>query len=118
MVTQIQRGDVFFVELPNERGSVLGGYRPVVVVSHDLANRFSAYVSVAPITEQLSQQTLPTQVKFDAELGFDVDSIVQIGQIQTVDKQFFKEKVTTLSHERMKLIDDALLKHFGINTIE
>lgn len=50
MTQDFYRGDIFFIAHSPVSGSEQGGHRPGVIVSNDLANRYSPNVEVVFLT--------------------------------------------------------------------
>lgn len=108
MAIPIKRGDVFFADLSPVVGSEQGGMRPVLVVQNNVGNRYSPTTVIVAITGRIEKPKMPTHVGITKEDGFSKDSVILTEQIRTIDKQRLKEKVTTLSAEKMSAVDKAL----------
>lgn len=112
---QVRRGDVFYADLNPVVGSEQGGARPVLVIQNDVGNRFSPTIIVAAITSQIGKAKLPTHVEVSGEeTMLEMDSVVLLEQVRTIDKQRLKDKVTHLSDEIMKRVDTALSISVGL----
>ncbi|MEB9879435.1 type II toxin-antitoxin system PemK/MazF family toxin [Bacillus cereus] len=111
----VKRGDVYFADLSPVVGSEQGGVRPVLVITNDIANRFSPSINIAAITSQIQKAKLPTHVEINSKhYGFEKDSVILLEQTRTIDKTRLKEKVTHLDKEVMNQVDKALLVQLGI----
>ncbi|UQS82854.1 type II toxin-antitoxin system PemK/MazF family toxin [Bombilactobacillus folatiphilus] len=104
----IKRGDVFFADLSPVVGSEQGGMRPVLVVQNNVGNKYSPTIIIVAITGRIDKPKMPTHVGITRKDGFSKDSVILTEQIRTIDKQRLKEKVTTLSAQKMLLVDKAL----------
>lgn len=114
----IRRGDVFYADLSPVIGSEQGGVRPVLVLQNDIGNKYSPTVIVSAITSQIEKAKLPIHVELDGEShGLERDSVILLEQIRTIDKRRLRERVTHLSGEIMKLVDDALLISLGLREL-
>lgn len=110
-----KRGDIFLANLGNSIGSEKGGYRPVLIVQNDTANRFSNHVTILPITALKMTKTLPTHVILKAEkFALNKDSIIQAEQIRTIDKSRLIERIDSLGSNTMEKVDKAILIQNGI----
>lgn len=59
---EIRKGDIFMAELGEDPdGSVQAGYRPVIVCSNNMANRYSPVITVVSLTSR-KKKNLPTHV--------------------------------------------------------
>ena len=110
----VHRGDIFYADLSPVVGSEQGGVRPVLVIQNDIGNKYSPTVIVTAITSQLGKAKLPTHIELSAtEYNLPKNSVALLEQIRTLDKRRLKEKVTTLSAEKMKEVNRALLISLG-----
>ena len=110
------RGDVFFVNLKTDTGSVQKDRRPVVIISNDTGNRFSNTCVCAMVTTK-NKNSLPTHVdvliKAFRNYG-NTNSVVELEQIRTVDKSLLTEKLGKLNEDEIKKVDEAILISMGI----
>ena len=107
MEHNIKRGDIFFVDFGITVGSVQGRLRPVVVIQNDTGNKHSPTLIVATITSKANKKRqMPTHIVFNME-GLTRESIVQLEQITTIDKQQLINYVGTMPEAVMKKIDNA-----------
>lgn len=110
----IKRGEVYYADLSPVVGSEQGGFRPVLILQNDIGNKYSPTVIVTAITSQLGKAKLPTHIDLSAEeYNLPKNSVALLEQIRTLDKRRLKEKVTTLSAEKMKEVNRALLISLG-----
>lgn len=63
MTQDFYRGDIFFIAHSPVSGSEQGGHRPGVIVSNDLANRYSPNVEVVFLTSQEKKPMLVPKCK-------------------------------------------------------
>lgn len=111
----LKRGDVFFADLSPVVGSEQGGVRPVLIITNDIANRFSSSINVAAITGQFNKAKLPTHVEINSKkYGFDRDSVILLEHTRTIDKSRLIEKITHLDGEIMDKVDEALSIQLGL----
>jgi mRNA interferase MazF len=90
-VDAIRRGEIWWVDLPEPRGSEPGFRRPVVVLQDDYftASRLPTLIVVA-ITRNLALAELPGNVLLSRrETGLRHDSVANVSSLITVDKAFF-----------------------------
>jgi mRNA interferase MazF len=112
----IHRGDIYFADLGDGRGSIQGGVRPVLIIQNDIGNRFSPTVIIAPITAQIQKAKLPTHVVLSAiKYGLERDSVVLFEQIQTINKSELGDKIAHISSRDMKeIIQSAMQISIGL----
>jgi len=99
----INQGDVYWVRLREPSGSEPGYRHPHVVIQNNLFNRSRiSTVVVASLISNLKRAKAPGNVLLGkGEANLPKTSVVNISQIFTVNKEDLKEKIGTLSPERM-----------------
>ena len=114
MHDQIRRGEIYYADLSPVVGSEQGGVRPVLIIQNDVGNKYSPTVIVSAITSQLGKAKLPTHIELPAEkYNLPKNSVALLEQIRTLDKRRLQEKVTTLSPDKMREVNKALLISLG-----
>lgn len=114
MDEQIRRGEIYYADLSPVVGSEQGGIRPVLIIQNDVGNKYSPTVIVSAITSQLGKAKLPTHIELSAEkYHLPKDSVALLEQIRTLDKRRLREKVTTLSSDKMREVNKAILISLG-----
>lgn len=106
----MKRGEIWYVDLGEPKGSEPGFRRPVVVVQDDLLtdSRLST-VMIAPVTSNLQRALAAGNVKLDSSTGLKQTSVVLVCQVMTVDKALFEEAcVGTLSKRQLQELDSGL----------
>lgn len=113
----VNRGEVWYVDLGEPKGSEPGFRRPVVIVQEDLLtqSRLSS-VMVAPVTSNLQRALALGNVKLDAKgTGLRRPSVVLVCQVTTVDKSLFEQSpVGSLSRRQLEELDAGLALALGL----
>ena len=105
----MKRGEVYLADLSPVQGSEQGGKRPVVIIQNNVGNRHSPTVIVAAITGKINKAKIPTHVEISKEAyKLDMDSVILLEQILTVDKTRLQEKLTYLDEDKMREVNEAL----------
>ena len=106
----IRRGEIWWAELVDPRGSEPGFRRPVVVVQADSFNRSQiGTVLVVAITSNLELAEAPGNVVLSRRASrLPRKSVVNVSQMLTLDKGFLAKKVSRLSAQVMEDIDRGL----------
>ena len=102
----INRGDLFWIEADESRGSIPGSPHPHVVVQDDVFNhsRISTVV-VCALTSNLSRGNEPGNVRLDVGEGnLTRQSVVVVSQVSAVYKARLGEHIGTLSEDRVEQI--------------
>ena len=104
------RGEVWWADLAEPRGSEPGSRRPVVIVQDDLLTQSRLNtVMVAPITSNLLRAKAAGNVLLKPGVsGLKRESVVLVCQVLTVDKTLLAESVARLPRRVMSLVDDGL----------
>ena len=105
----IQRGEVWWADLGEPRGSAPARRRPVVVVQHDSfnASRIRTVVVVA-ITGNLRLAAMPGNVLVPATTGLPQDSVVNVTQLATLDRSDLIERIGALDPWLIGAVDDGI----------
>jgi mRNA interferase MazF len=109
-VGDIQRGEIWWADLPAPRRSEPGYRRPVLVVQADTFNvsRIQTTI-VAVITSNTQLGDAPGNVFLPARaVGLPRDSVVNVSQLLTLDRSFLTEHAGTLPHRLQRSVDEGL----------
>lgn len=102
----IHRGDLFWIEPDESRGSIPGHPHPHVVVQDDVFNhsRISTVV-VCALTSNLNRANEPGNVLLDpGEGNLAKQSVVVVSQVSTVYKSRLGERIGALAGDRVEQI--------------
>ncbi|MBD2608546.1 type II toxin-antitoxin system PemK/MazF family toxin [Scytonema hofmannii FACHB-248] len=112
----MQRGEIWWADLPTPVASEPGYRRPVLVIQSDDFNRSRIRtVIVAVMTSNLRLAEAPGNVLVRSdETGLPQDSVVNVSQIITVDKSFLIEQVSQVSDHVMLLVEEGLRVVLGL----
>lgn len=116
--TTINRGDVWAISLEPVRGSEMGKRRPCLVVSNDVANKYSRVITVVAITTTAPNKAFPFIVGIPDSARMPEQSFIDCAHIRTVDRQRLGKYYTSLDRATMKKVDEALLDQLGIEAKE
>ena len=106
----MQRGEIWWASLPEPIGSEPGYRRPVLIVQSDDFNRSRiSTVIVVVITSNTRLAQAPGNVFLAERLtGLPKDSVANISQVITVDKQFLTEKIGELPPNVLEQVEKGL----------
>ena len=99
----IRQGELYWLDVGEPLGSAPGYRRPFVVIQNDVFNRSPINtVVVCALTSNLRRAEAPGNVLLQPrEAGLPRQSVVNVSQIYTVDKQELTERIGTLSVQRV-----------------
>ncbi|MBZ5529754.1 MAG: type II toxin-antitoxin system PemK/MazF family toxin [Acidobacteriia bacterium] len=102
----ISQGEIWWADLPAPAGSGPGFRRPVVVVQCDALNRSRiATVVCVPLTSNLKWGLAAGNVRLSARLtGLPKDSVANVSQIVTLDKDLLTARVGKLPRPKLELL--------------
>lgn len=106
----MRRGEIWWASLGMPAGSAPGYRRPVLVVgSNDfLASRIRT-VTVITVTSNVALAEAPGNVRLSRrESGLPRESVANVSQVLTVDKDRLTERVQTLGAPTMRAVDVGL----------
>jgi mRNA interferase MazF len=114
----VNRGEIWWADLPEPEKSQPGFRRPVVGVQADPFNHSRINTVIcAVVTSNLKLAAAPGNFMLSsAASGLPKDSVVNISQIITVDKSFLTEKAGSLGYKNIIKLDDGLKLIFSIRS--
>lgn len=110
----IKRGEIYLVNLGNQKGSIQSGKRPVIVISNNMNNKYSPTVNVLPITSK-TKNNIPVHVSIGIESGLTEKSTVLVEQNIPINKTQIIKYVGKCNKYKMYEIEKALLIQNGID---
>jgi mRNA interferase MazF len=95
---EVQRGEIWWADLPEARGSEPAFRHPVLIIQADSFNRSGIQtVVVAAITSNLQLADAPGNVRLPTRASrLTKHSVVNVSQILTLDRDFLVEHISTL----------------------
>ncbi|MDD5189606.1 MAG: type II toxin-antitoxin system PemK/MazF family toxin [Dehalococcoidales bacterium] len=102
----INQGDIFWIELGLPSGSEPAYRHPHVVIQNNIFNKSRINtVVVCSLTSNLQRAVSPGNVLLDkGEAGLPKQSVINVTQIFTVDKQDLTQKIGTISQQRFEQV--------------
>jgi len=111
----IRRGGCYLASLDPATGHEISKTRPVVVVSNDKNNAFSATVTILPVTSQNLKKIYPFEVFLARGQGnLPKNSKVKADQIRTLDKSRLIKFIGMLEEPQIREIDNAARIHLAL----
>ena len=97
----MKRGEVWWANLPKPVGR-----RPVLLLSRNAAYAVRASVTVAPVTRTVYE--IPVEVRLGPEDGMPANCVINLDNIVTIPKQNLDRSLTTLTPEKLALVERAI----------
>ena len=111
-MARILRGDVVWADLNPVIGREQAGYRPVLVLSHDVFNERSGTVIAVALTSQPPRAGFPLTLELKAK-GLPKRSWAKISQICTLSVERIGRRMARASSEEMTQIIEGLNEIIG-----
>ena len=108
----ILRGDICWADLNPIIGSEQGGFRPVLILSHNIFNDRSGTVIAVAITSQPQRAGFPLTLEL-SDTKLPKKSWVKISQIRTLSTKRIGKKIASSSAEDIVNIIDGLNEIIG-----
>ena len=96
----VDRGEVCWVEDPNHVR------RPHLVLSREAAVPILHRLIAVPATRSI--RGIATEVTLDERDGMPTECVLSLDNLRTIPKEYFRERITRLSSERMREVCRAL----------
>ena len=112
----IERGEIWWVDLGEPRGSAPAWRRPVLIVSADSFNRSGIEtVTTVSITSSLRLADAPGNVRLAAgDGGVPRDGVVNVTQVATVDRDDLTTRIGRLDSDTMAVVDAGLRRALAL----
>ncbi|HCK84837.1 MAG TPA: mRNA interferase MazF2 [Hyphomonadaceae bacterium] len=103
----MRRGEIWWASLPEPVGSGPGYRRPVLVVQSDEFNQSAIRTTIcAVITSNLRLADAPGNVRLSRRAsGLSKDSVVNVSQLITVDKQLLTERIGRIAPTALRDVE-------------
>lgn len=107
----MRRGEIWWAELPPPAGR-----RPVVLLSRDEAYEVRDLLTVAPVTTRI--RGIPVEVALERAEGLRKKCVINLDTITTIPKHSLRERISLLSTNRLKAVDEAICFALGIQPVD
>ena len=113
-MTTCKRGEVWMVNFSPGRGSEQKGNRPALIIQNDVGNQYASTTIVAALTTTIKKYPVTVLIP-EGKGGLKENSMVNLAQLLTVDKERLTKKLGYLGEERMLEVDEAIRISLWIN---
>jgi len=108
----ILRGDIHWADLNPVIGSEQGGFRPVLILSHNIFNETSGTIIAAAITSQAQRAGFPLTLEL-SDANLPKKSWVKISQVRTLSIKRIGKRIATASPKELSSIIEGLNEIIG-----
>ncbi len=106
------RGEIYWADLNPARGHEQAGFRPVLVISHDVFNERSGTVIALAISSQPQRVGLPLALKIES-VRLPKPSCVKISQIRVLSTERLGKVLGRISEEELEQVIEGLFEIVG-----
>ena len=105
-----KKGEIYLASLNPKKGKEVGKLRPILIYQNNILNEIEHPTTVVlPLSTKLIENSYPLRYRVEAKDKLEFSSDILCDQIRTVDNtRIIKEKLTSLSDEELKLIDNQV----------
>lgn len=111
-MASILRGDIYWADLNPVIGGEQGGFRPVLILSHNIFNDRSGTVIAVAITSQPQRAGFPLTLEL-SDTKLPKKSWAKISQVRTLSTKRIGKKIASASPEDLVSIIDGLNEIVG-----
>lgn len=106
----VERGEIWWADLPEPKGSMPGYRHPVLIVQSDRFNRSNLDTVIGIIiTTSLRLANMPGNVVITPrQSGLPEESVISVTQVVTANKSDLLEFVGSLRAEKMEQVENGL----------
>jgi len=104
----MNQGEIWQADLNPFKGSEQGGFRPVVILSGDLLNRYLPVVITAPLTTKIKKyKGNPILIPSETN-GLNNESELLVFHIRSISKDRLVKKIGNIKSEELELALNTL----------
>jgi mRNA interferase MazF len=111
-MARILRGDIHWADLNPVIGSEQGGFRPVLILSHNIFNERSGTVIAIAVTSQPQRAGFPLTLEL-SNTKLPKRSWAKISQVRTLSTKRIGKKIASAPPEELVIIIDGLNEIIG-----
>lgn len=98
----MRQGEIWFVDLNPVKGSEQAGFRPVVIISGNLMNRYLPVVIVVPLTTKIKNYHGNPVIHPDPDNGLSAVSEMLVFHVRSISKDKLIQKLGLVPDEVLK----------------
>lgn len=102
-MARILRGEIYWADLEPTIGHEQSGYRPVLIISHDIFNERSGTVIAMALTSQAQRAGFPLTYELE-DMSLPKKSWVKISQIRTLSVLRLRDRIGEVPLEALDTI--------------
>lgn len=104
----MKQGEIWYANLNPTEGSEQSGFRPVLIVSGNLANEYAPVVVCCPITTKLKHYKGNLILSPDEHNGLKAPSEVMAIHIRSLSKSRLKERIGRIPMSQVSMLKETI----------
>ena len=104
----MKQKEIWYADLNPVKGSEQKGYRPVLIISGDMLNKYLQIVIACPLTTQIKGYKGNPILEPDKENGLVKKSEILIFHVRSISKDRLVKKIGCLSSETLRELKNGL----------
>ena len=105
----MKRGDIYLAYLNPKKGAEVGKIRPVLIIQTDFLNEINhPTIIVLPLSTKLINDAYPLRYRVTKKDKLEKNSDILCDQIRAISIDRLKEKLTTLTNNELKEIENQV----------
>ena len=104
----MKQAEIWYADLNPVKGSEQAGYRPVVIISGDLLNKYLQIVIACPLTTSIKNYKGNVVLKPSTENGLEKTSEILIFHIRSISKDRLVKRIGHITFEELEKLKSGL----------
>ena len=100
----MKQAEIWYADLNPTKGNEQAGYRPVVIISGDLLNKYMKIVIVCPLTNKIKNYKGNVVLKPTKQNGLDNTSEILVFHVRSVSKNRLMKKTGEIAEKELELL--------------
>jgi len=104
----MKQGEIWYANLDPTKGSEQQGFRPIVIISGNLLNKYLQIVIACPLTTKIKEYKGNLVLEPNEQNGLSQKSETMTFHIRSVSKERLVKKIGNISSDQLKEIKQGL----------
>jgi mRNA interferase MazF len=100
----MKQAEIWYADLNPIKGNEQAGYRPVVIISGNLLNKYMKIVIVCPLTTKIKNYKGNLVLKPTEQNGLDNTSEILVFHVRSVSKNRLVKKIGKIADKELELL--------------
>ncbi len=104
----MKQTEIWYADLNPVKGSEQAGYRPVVIISGDLLNKYLKIVIACPLTTSVKNYKGNVVLEPSSENGLEKTSEILVFHIRSISKDRLVKRIGHITSEELEVLKSGL----------